>query len=89
MDTIKNWPEANDRQLGWTERYPRPTEENGHHPAVVAVRQKEWDEAEALRAKHAKRVDEIRAKHEVAEQERRDAAAAKDAEREQTSPSSG
>ena len=81
--TEKNWPEANEKGLGWTAMYPRPTEDTGHHPAVVAARQAEWDAAEALRVKHARRADEIRAARELAEQEARAAAAAKDAEREQ------
>jgi hypothetical protein len=82
-EKTKIWPEANEKGLGWTAMYPRPTEDHGHHPAVVAARQAEWDQAESTRVKHARRADEIRAARELAEQEARDAAAAKDAEREQ------
>src|SRR5829696_3085567 len=85
MDTTtkKVWPAQNEMQIGWTATYPRPTEDNGHHPALLADRQAEWDEAETLRVKYAKRVDEIRARRELEEQERRDAAAAEAQAREQ------
>jgi len=75
--TIKTWPNANEKGMGWTAEYPRPTEDNGHHPSAVATRQAEWDAAEEKRVKYAKRTDEIRARREAEEQATRDAAAAK------------
>lgn len=84
MDTkTKIWPEANEKGLGWTAKYPRPTEDGGHRSFLLADRQTEWDSAEALRQKYAQRADEIRSKREVEEQEKRDAAATKDAARQQ------
>jgi membrane protein involved in colicin uptake len=72
----KTWPTANEMQLGWTAKYPRPTVEAGHHPATLEYKQKTWDEAEALRVKYAKRSAEIQAEKEAKIQAERDRLAA-------------
>jgi hypothetical protein len=41
------------------------TIDNGQRASLIAVRQAEWDTAEALRQKYAKRADELTAKHEA------------------------
>lgn len=79
----KIWPEANEKGMEWTARYPRPKEGGPHHPALLESRQQEWDEAEAARKVHVAAVDKIRADREAKEQEKRDAAAAKAEERRQ------
>lgn len=67
------WPRSNGEMvLGWTLKFPRPTEENGHRPEVLESRQRQWDEGEALRTKYAARSDQLKAERETKEQEARD-----------------
>jgi hypothetical protein len=55
------WPAKSEMAVGWTARYPRPTEGDGHHPATLTFKQQTWDEAEALRVRFATRSAEIHA----------------------------
>lgn len=70
--TERRWPESWEKTAGWTAKFPRPTEDDGVHPAVLAVRLKEWDDTEALRVRFAKKADEIRAAREAKERSERE-----------------
>jgi hypothetical protein len=72
QQVAKIWPNQNEKQLGWTATYPRPTEAQGHHPAVLTARQAEWDVAEAQRVKYAKLNADIAVRNETERQQQRE-----------------